>query len=136
VGAAPRSTSPLPLVIGLFAGPILWTSHIAVSEIVIASACAQNPGRLGGLISGFGGWRSVLIVVSLLFILAAAAADLTAIRCWRESGIGLRVTGVFGGAPGRTGWMSLAGILVSSLFLIGIVLAALPLIWFSGCGTY
>jgi hypothetical protein len=133
-GDSPRVSSPFPLIIGLFAGPILWMTHIAVSEILVSLACAR-PATLSNLMSGFGGWKTLLILVSLLFIIAAAAADLTAIRCWRHSGIGLRVTGFFGGAPGRTGWMSLAGILLSTFFLFGIVLAAIPLIWFGGCGT-
>jgi hypothetical protein len=134
-GPAPRTTGPVPLIIGLFAGPILWMAHIGVSEIIVSSACATNSGRLANLAYGFGGWKTLLILVSLLFILAAAAADFTAIHCWRKSGIGLRVTGFFGGAAGRTGWMSLAGILLSTFFLSGIVLAAIPLVWFGGCGS-
>jgi hypothetical protein len=134
-GAAPQATSPLPLIIGLFAGPILWMTHIGVSEIIVSFACAPSPGIVTNLIYGFGGWRTMLILVSLLFIVAAAAADFTAIHCWRKSGIGIRVTGFFGGASGRTGWMSLAGILLSSFFLFAIVLAAVPLVWFGGCGT-
>ena len=130
-----RAVNPVPLIVGLFAGPILWSLHILVSEIVISSACAAQPSGFARLTAaGVGGRQVALLAVSLVFIIATAAVDLLAIRCWRQTRVGIEVTGVSGGAVGRSGWMALAGVLLSSLFLIGILLGALPLFWLSGCG--
>ncbi|HTE85528.1 MAG TPA: hypothetical protein VK821_12425 [Dehalococcoidia bacterium] len=124
----------MPLLIGLLAGPILWSLHLLVSEILVSSACSAGSrfARFGA--GSAGGRQVVLLGVSLAFILAVVAVDFVALRCWRQSRVGIEVTGASGGAAGRSGWMALAGVLLSSFFLIGILFGALPLFWLSGCG--
>jgi hypothetical protein len=124
---APLAVSPAPLLIGFLAGPILWSMHIIVSEIVVSSVCSTS----GGFVEG----RIILMAVSLLFVCGGISVDLIALRSWRQSGGSIDVTGAWGGAPGRSGWMALAGILLSTMFLFGILLGALPLFWLTGCGA-
>lgn len=106
-----------------------------LSEILVSSACTTRSGGLAGAtVAGLIDWRVALAAVSVVFVLAVAAADLLAFECWKRSHIGIEVTGASGGAPGRTGWMSLAGLLLNTFFLIGILFAAIPLFWLTGCG--
>lgn len=129
-----RAVSRLPLLIGFLAGPIVWSLHLIVVEFLLSSACAPGPGGFSGFtVLGAAGWRFVLLIVTAVFALLVLGADLIAYRAWRETRIGTRLTGEVGGPAGRSGWMALAGVLLSSLFLIGILLAGVPIFWLSGC---
>jgi hypothetical protein len=129
-----RAIGHLPLWTGFLAGPIIWSLHLVVSEFLLGAACSSGPAGFNGFtILGATGWRWVLLLVTGGFALLVLAADFVAFRAWRESRIGTEVTGVVGGAAGRSGWLALAGILMSTLFLIGILLAGVPIFWLSGC---
>ncbi len=129
-----RAVGRLPLWVGFLAGPTLWSLHLVVSEFLVGAACSSGPAGFNGFtILGATGWRWVLLLVTGFFALLVLAADVVAYRSWQESRIGIEVTGVVGGAAGRSGWLALAGILMSTLFLIGILLAGVPIVWLSGC---
>ncbi len=129
-----RTVSRLPLLIGFFVGPIAWSLHEIVSEFVVADACSSGNGGFSNfMLLGVSGWRLVLLLVTGFFALLALGADLVAYRAWKGSRVGTRLTGAAGGAAGRSGWMSMAGILMSSIFLIGIIIAGIPIFWLSGC---
>ena len=129
-----RAVGLLPLFIGFFTGPVLWSLHEIVSEFLVAFACSSGPGGFSSFtILGVTGWRVILLLVTGFFALLVLAADVIAFRAWRETRIGTRVSGAVGGAPGRSGWMALAGVLMSTMFLIGVLLAGVPIFWLSGC---
>lgn len=129
-----RAVGRLPLWIGFVAGPTIWSLHLLVSEFLVSAACSSGPrGFYGFTILGATGWRVVLLLLTGVFALLIAGADLIAVRTWRATRVGTQLTGVAGGAAGRSGWMAAAGILLSTLFLIGILLAGVPIFWLSGC---
>jgi hypothetical protein len=128
------SAGRLPLLVGFLGGPILWSLHLLVSQILIASACSS--GMLGFssfTIGGTSGWEVTLLLFTLAMMLLAIIVGLIALRTWQRSRIGFQVTGEIGGAAGRNGWMGLAGVLFSTFFLIGIAAAGMSLFWLSGC---
>lgn len=132
--AGARAVGRLPLLIVFLTGPIVWSLHLVVVEFLLSSACASGPGGFAGFtLLGADGWRTVLVIVTGGFALVVLAADLLAVRLWRQTGIGTRLTGGVGGAAGRSGWMALASVLLCSLFLLGILLAGVPIFWLSGC---
>ncbi len=129
-----RAVSRLPLLIGFFAGPLVWSLHEIVSEFLVADACSSGTGGFNKLtVLGEPGWQVVLLLVTGFFALLALGADIIAYRAWKETRIGTSLTGDAGGAAGRSGWMALAGVLMSSMFLIGIIIAGIPIFWLSGC---
>jgi hypothetical protein len=130
-----RPVSRLPLWIGFLGGPTIWSIHLLASEFVLSAACSTGtPGFESFTFLGTAGWRIVLLLLTGALALLALGADIIAVRAWRETRIGTRLTGEAEGAAGRSGWMSLAGVLLSTLFLVGILLAGLPLFWLGGCG--
>jgi len=131
---AVRPVGRLPLLIGFFAGPTVWSLHEIVSEFLVAGACSSGNGGFSSFtLLGASGWRLVLLLVTGFFALLALGADLIAYRAWKETRIGTRLTGDAGGAAGRSGWMALSGVLMSTMFLIGIIIAGIPIFWLSGC---
>jgi hypothetical protein len=129
-----RAVGRLPLLIGFFAGPAIWSLHEVVSEFLVADACSTGTSGFNRFtLLGAPGWQLVLLLLTGLLAALVVGADVIAYRAWRQTGIGTRVTGVVGGAAGRSGWMALAGILMSSLFLIAILFGGASIFWLSGC---
>jgi hypothetical protein len=129
-----QTVSRFPLVVGFFAGPVLWSLHLLVSEILISSACSYGPAGFSHFTLGsIPGWQFVLLVVTLFFFLLGVLAQIMSIRHWIHTHIGTSVGGQAGGAYGRSGWMSMAGILLSSLFVIAILFAGVPIFFLAGC---
>ena len=129
-----RAVSRLPLWIGFLGGPTLWSVHLIASEVVVSAACSTGQrGFYSFTLLGTAGWRVVFLLFTAVLLLLAVGADAVAFRSWRATRVGTRLTGEADGAAGRSGWMAMAGILLSSLFLVGIVLEGLPVFWFGGC---
>jgi len=129
-----RAVSRVPLLIGFLTGPIVWSLHLTISEFLIASACSSGPAGFHGFtILGASGWRFVLVLLTAVFAIIVVAAGAIAYRAWLETHAGTQLTGATGGAVGRSGWMALAGVLLSALFLIAIVLESMPVFWLNGC---
>jgi hypothetical protein len=121
------------VLFGFLGGPIVWTGQLLLSEILIAAACASgSSGFSATVVHGIMVWELILVAVFLLFALAALIADGVALTAWRRSRLQV-ATSDRGGMLGALGWMGLAGILLSTLFLIGILFAGLPIFWLSGC---
>lgn len=129
-----RAVGRLPLLIAFLTGPILWSLHLVVLEFLLSGACSSGPSGFSGFtLLGANGWRAVLVIVTAGFALVVFAADVLALRLWRQTRIGTQLTGAVGGPPGRSGWMAPAAVLLSTLFLIGILLAGVPIFWLNGC---
>jgi hypothetical protein len=129
-----RAYSLLPLWIGFLTGPIIWSLHLVLCEFVVSAGCSTGvSGWESFSLFGTSGWRVVLLAVTAVLAALVLGADVVAFRAWRATRIGIEVTGDVGGAAGRSGWMALAGVLISTLFLGGIVLAGLPIFWLGGC---
>ena len=109
---------------GLLGGPIAWTLQLLIDYPLVAHYCFPDAARR--IVPTIDSLHLIVSIVSVLALAGAVAALVTALRSWRVSG------GDFGGEraqlteaappPGRVRFMSLGGILVSSLTIVGIVI--------------
>jgi hypothetical protein len=129
-----RTVSRIPLLIGFLGGPILWSLYHLLSQIIISAACSNGIHGFNDFsVGGVAGWEIVLLVLTAVLVVLGFATDLIAFSAWRKTHVGVAVTGAAGGALGRSGWLALAGVLLSTFFLIGIVAAGVSIFWLSGC---
>jgi hypothetical protein len=118
----------LLLWFGILAAPLAWTAQVLVAPDLAEVLCYP-----GAAASGRGGVYGVPLEDFLLYFsvaLAAVAAGGQAVswRCWR------RLRGSADPTPARRAtWMALAGMLVSALFLIAIVVGSIPLFLLESC---
>ena len=116
------------LAFGLFAGPVMWSIQELVSYPLAAQSCYPGSVPLREpLISSVG---LLVALTTLIALVVTVAALLVALRNWRAAGsIAERE------APdeNRTRFLSLAGVLVSALFILAIVLNGVPVLLLSPC---
>jgi hypothetical protein len=107
---------------GLFGAPLVWSVQELVSYVLSAYEC--NPPGMRASVPRLPGLWTWQLVVGLAALVVAAVAAWTAIRTWRAARLGyesaehhqLEV------GEGRVGFMAFAGILLSGVFLLGIVM--------------
>jgi hypothetical protein len=111
----------------IFGAPAAWSIQILVNYPIAAHFC--YPGRAPLSKSDVGGVWAVLIAVNVLMLLVALAAGATGISRWRTARA--RDAGphdpVLESGTGIVRFMAYSGILVSGLFVIAIIMSALPL---------
>jgi hypothetical protein len=130
-----RPVSKVLLIAVFLTGPIAWSVHELLSEILISAACSHGIDGFRNFVVGpVAGWQIVLLIETAVFALIVLAADVLAFRSWRLSRVEAGSTGAIGGVAGRSAWMALAGMLLSTMFLLGIIAAGVTLFWLSGCG--
>ena len=122
---------------GLFGAPAAWAVQLISNYALNAHFC--YPGDTPLASPDFGGVRAVGLVMSAVLLVVAAAALAVAMRSWRRT----RQEGRRNRSPdhhetvevgeGRTRFMAMAGILVSGIFLFGVLMNGLPLIAMPGC---
>jgi hypothetical protein len=123
------------LVAVFLTGPIAWSVHELLSEILISAACSHGIGGFRNFVVGpVAGWQVVLLIETAIFALIVLAADIVAFRAWRSSRAGDGSSAATAVAAGRSTWIALASMLLSTMFLLGIVAAGMTLFWLSGCG--
>jgi len=120
---------------GLFAAPAAWALQLISNYALLAHSCYPRNTPLSS--PAFGGTRAVAIIVSVVLLIVAALTLVLAIRSWRatkRSGThtsdGDASTSI---GEGRVRFMAQAGVLVSGIFVYGVVMAALPLLSMSTC---
>lgn len=129
-----RALRRWPLIFAFFAGPAIWSMHELLGLIMVSWACSTRPGGFESTrVAGVSGWEWALILVTLVAISVVVGFNFSAFHMWKEAGLGTDETGTQGGASGRSGWMSLAAILLNTTFLIGIVLSGASIFFLSGC---
>lgn len=107
---------------GLFGGPVAWSVQELATYALSASAC--NPPGLRGGVPRMPGLRAWELIVGVVVLAVAIGAAWTAVRGWHAArpahgsaeGLQLEV------GEGRVGFMAFAGILLSAIFLFGIVM--------------
>lgn len=102
--------------------PSAWALHLLVSYFAVSFACERR--AFGGEIAGLSGAELVLVALTLLAAVAIAVAGLRGRRIWRESRTGHKAKG--GSPEDRSGFMGFVGMVLSALFLFGLVLGGLP----------
>jgi hypothetical protein len=126
--------APPALWFGLFGAPAAWSVQLLVNYALVAHACFPKSEPLAS--PALGGLHAIVLGTSFAALAIALAAAVTAGRSLRGSrheshggnGALLEV------GEGRTGFMALAGVLVSGVFLLGIAMNAIPLFLVSPCG--
>jgi hypothetical protein len=134
--AAPAAANPAPaahpvalaaLWFGLFGAPAVWGVQLMLNCALVAHSC--YPGVVPRSTPLFGGLGTAVLVASVVALAIAAAAGLTAWRSWRAT----RYRHV-DAEDGRTRFMARAGMPVSGLFLLGVIMNAIPLFILPPCG--
>ena len=108
---------PTPLVAPLLP-PVAWALHELLSYIVASLACTS--GRFGPTVGGTSGAEWLLGLITLVAVATAASGGVLGFRLWRESETGIKGKG--GSREARSGFLGIVGMMVSVLFLFGIVL--------------
>jgi hypothetical protein len=139
---APRQhrVSLTALWFGLFGAPAAWAIQLITDYALLAHFCYPRDTPLAS--PTFSGVRLVALLVSAGLLVVGVAALLVALRSWRRTR--RETSGTASGeqqqqreaadiGEGRTRFMALAGILVSGIFVYGILMAALPLLSMSAC---
>lgn len=132
--AAVRATSraetreSLLLWFGIFAAPLAWTAQVFVAPDLNEVLCLPGASASGrGTVFGMD-VEVFLVGVSATAALVALLGFASAYSCLRR----LRRAG--DGTPGtRASWMAAAGVFVSLLFLLGIVVGFIPMIFLEAC---
>ncbi|HET6580196.1 MAG TPA: hypothetical protein VFG66_17900 [Gemmatimonadales bacterium] len=112
---------------GLFGAPVVWSIQLMLNYGLVTHSCfpASEP-RTTPL---FGGLRTTVLLAGAVALAIALAAGVTAWRSWRatrhEHPGGQESLLEVG--EGRTRFMALAGMLVSGLFVLGVIMNAIPL---------
>lgn len=107
-----------PLWFALLGPPVLWAVRFGAAYVLVPLACAR-------------GSVMVLQAITVVALLATAAAGLVGWREWRRAGGSRQVE--LGGADARARFMALVGVLGSGLFFAVIVVEALALFFISPC---
>jgi hypothetical protein len=118
------------LLFGVLAAPLAWLAQIVIAPDVAEIVClpgAEGTGR--GEVYGLT-LEAFLAILTAAFTVVGLAALAGSIRCLRV----LRRAG--DDTPGRRAtWMAYAGVLVSALFLLSIVVGFIPLFFVESCVT-
>jgi hypothetical protein len=133
---APRRhlASLAALWFGFFGAPLAWSVQELVNTPVVGHACFPRSEPLHAPV--FGGTVALALAVSAVTALVALAALLTALRTWRSVRLGhdREESALLEVGEGRTRFMALAGILLGAVFLLGIVMHAIPILLVPPCG--
>jgi hypothetical protein len=125
-----ETTQSFLLWFGLLAGPLAWMAQTIVAPDLVEVLCYSGAAESGrAQVYGWPIEHFVLLLTAVLVAVTVAAA-LGSMSCLRKLRSSRTVT-----TGGRAGWMARGGILVSILFLISILVGALPLIFTEGCVT-
>lgn len=122
---------PGPLWFGLLAGPVAWGTQLLVDYYLSSLTCAHR--FAGDRVAGQSWFTAGIFLTSLLAALLTITAGLTAWSYWRR--LGGRDGFDAGGVDARQGFMALSGLLLCSLFLLLVVVSAIPVFVSSQCAT-
>jgi hypothetical protein len=120
----------LLLWFGLLAGPVCWSLQMLLAPDLSEVLC--YPGARG---SGLGevlgiGLEPFLVALTAGLAVVSGLGGLAAWGCHR------RIARAGDTTPGRrAAWMARAGLLVSALFTLAIVVGFIPMIFLDSCGT-
>ena len=115
---------------GFLAGPTVWATQEMVAAAITGWTCADAELAWGPL-SG-GGVRVLLALITLVAIAVVVLGLIVAWRGWNEIRNGSR--GTEATSSNTAGFMCVAGLLVGSLSLVGLLYTAVPLFFVESCG--
>ena len=120
--------SRLALWTGIFGGPLFWGVQLLVGYGLVAHNC--YPEAIPHHRPVFAGTHGAVLLVSVVALAGTLGAGLVALRSWRATSDerGGQATHLLHNAEGRTRFMAMAGLIMSGLFLLGVLTAAMPLV--------
>ena len=126
-----RYANQLPqrrLWFGTAAGAAAWALHGFTCFVISADLC-QTGGVVGSL--GTTGLRILLAAITAVALAVAIAGGVISFRNWRavENHAGI----THAEAPNREAFMALVGVFLSTVFVVGIIWAGIPLIVVNVC---
>ena len=124
----PRRLPQASLWYGLAAAPFAWALQGLIGVILSAEACPA--GVAGWEILRQPGVRVGLAAITLCLLAVAVTAGVTSFRNWHRLS-GERLAHAEGTA--RETFMALGGVLISTVFSIGIVWASIPILILQIC---
>ena len=110
----------IALLAGFFAGPASWFTHLLVVYNLERYAC-------------FSGSVWLLHAASVVFLLLAASGGLLSWHSWRRLGEPERTRGA--GTLGRSRFLALGGLVLSSFFFWIILMSWMPTFFLDPCTT-
>jgi hypothetical protein len=130
---ARHAVDPRLLWFGLFGAPAVWTIQELVGYILAAHACF--PHMAPRATPALGGLWVLELGLGIAALIVAGLAGWMALRSWRavrprHPGAGTAQVDI---GEGRARFMALAGILVSGMFLLGILMNVLPIFLVAPC---
>ena len=112
---------------GILAGPVAWAAQIVVAPDLNEVLCYPGAGAERGQVLGMA-TDAFLVGFTLFLAIVTAAGFVSALSCSR------RLVNFEDGVAGmRAKWMARAGMLVSLLFILGIVVNLVSLVILSAC---
>ncbi len=135
--APARHAVGLPaLWFGLFGAPAAWTLQELSSYVLMSHACLPSMTPLRD--AGSGAPWTIALIVSVVAIAVGASAGLVGYRSWRrtwpaEDGGGAEAEQLEVG-EGRARFMAFSGILLSTVFLLNLLMNAVVLLVVPPCG--
>jgi hypothetical protein len=126
--------APAALWFGLFGAPVVWSLQLLASYALVAHGCYPDAEPL--TMPVVPGLRMLVLGASAAAVVVALTAGGLAWRNWRATQHepeGEHETLLEIG-EGRTRFMAFAGMLLSAVFLMGIVMNAVPVLLLRPCG--
>jgi hypothetical protein len=126
--------APAALWLGLFGAPVAWSVQLLASYALVAHGCYPDAEPL--MMPVIPGLRTLVLGASGVALGVALMAGGLAWRSWRttqhkSAGEHEALLEV---GEGRTRFMALAGMLLSAVFLMGIIMNAVPVLMLRACG--
>jgi hypothetical protein len=129
-----RALTPPALWFGLFGAPVAWSLQLLASYALVAHGCYPDAEPM--TMPVVPGLRTLVLGTGAAALAVAVLAGGSAWRSWRatqrEHAGGHE--SLLEAGEGRTRFMALAGMLLSAVFMLGIVMNVVPLLMLRPCG--
>ena len=131
---AARAITPAALWFGLFGAPVAWSLQLLASYALVAHGCYPDAEPM--TMPVVPGLRTLVLGTGAAALAVAFLAGGSAWRSWRatqqehEGGH----EGLLEAGEERTRFMALAGLLLSAVFVLGIILNVVPQLMLRPCG--
>jgi hypothetical protein len=113
---------------GILAAPAAWTLQVILAPDLAEILCYEGAAETGrGRIYDVG-IEPILVALTVVLAGVALLGILISASCWRKLRRSPDTT-----TAGRAGWMALAGVLVSVLFFVAIVVGFIPMAFLESC---
>jgi hypothetical protein len=131
---AVRAVAPTALWFGLFGAPAVWSLQLLASYALVAHGC--YPAAEPMTIPVVPGLTMLVLGTGATALVVALVAGSLAWRSWRATQHEHEGDheALLEAAEGRTRFMALAGMLLSAVFVLGIVMNVVPVLLLRPCG--